>query len=71
VFGGLDGCVAEQTLDLFQIPAAFAAELGACAAKIVRAKRSTPISPAAAWTTCQMVHGLRLFPTMPAFGDRA
>ncbi len=35
-FGGLDGAVSEQQLDLLQIPAGLAAELGAGAAQVVR-----------------------------------
>ena len=36
--GGLDGRVPQQKLDLFQIPAILAAELGAGAAEIVGAE---------------------------------
>jgi len=42
-FGGLDGGVAEQELDLLQIPATLAAQFGAGAAEVVAPKCSIPI----------------------------
>jgi len=41
-FGGLDRRVAEQELDLFQIPAILAAELGAGTAQVVGAEALDP-----------------------------
>ena len=44
-FGGLDGGVAEQELDLFDIAAILAAEFGAGAAQVVRPKALDPDLP--------------------------
>ena len=64
-FGRLDGGVAEQELDLFDISAVLAAELGASAAEVVRPEALDPDLPGACSTTDQTAQPLMLALTLP------
>lgn len=64
-FGGLDGRVPEQELDLFEVTAGFAAGLGAGAAELMGTEPFDPDLLEDSVTTAQTAQSLRLSPTLP------